>query len=420
VNRARAPQPASRWRLACVGLTLAILAAGCTSTTVRSVDMTPPEQASEVIPEALLLDVGVAVFDANVPEDFDVQVEQNVSPEVRRAEGNYIAYFLKNLLQTTGQWGAVRVVPRETFAVDLIVSGRILHSDGERLAVEASVTDASGVKWFTRKYEALASRYAYDASVPRDIDPFQSIYRAIADDMLEHRKAMSEADVTRIRTVAEMKFARDFAPDAFSGYVQRDRRGVEQIERLPAESDPMLARVRRVREREYLFIDTLDEYFAGFHRSMFTPYQDWRRATFDEALAYRELKAQSKARMVAGAVAIAAGVAGTFGSDEPVVQAAGIAGIAGGALTIRSAIDKAAEAKIHAEVLQELGVSAEAEITPHTIELENQTVRLSGTVDAQYDELRGILRRIYYEELGLALPAEPASADATAAKISDS
>ena len=49
-------------------------------------------------------------------------------------------------------------------------------------------------------------------------------------------------------------------------------------------------------------------------------------------------------------------------------------------------------------------MSAEAEITPHTMELENQTVRLSGTVDAQYEELRRILRVLYYEELGLPAP----------------
>jgi hypothetical protein len=82
----------------------------------------------------------------------------------------------------------------------------------------------------------------------------------------------------------------------------------------------------------------------------------------------------------------------------------GLVAIGAGAMTIKSALDKSAEAKIHSEVLQELGTSAEAEITPHTIELENETVRLTGTVDAQYTELRRILRQIYYKELGLALP----------------
>jgi hypothetical protein len=100
-------------------------------------------------------------------------------------------------------------------------------------------------------------------------------------------------------------------------------------------------------------------------------------------------------------------VAGEF-SGNGTAQTAGFVGIIGGAMTIKSALDKRAEAQIHAEVLQELGTSAEAEISPHTIELENQTVRLTGTVDAQYAELRRILRQIYYRELGLASPDAPA------------
>ena len=57
-------------------------------------------------------------------------------------------------------------------------------------------------------------------------------------------------------------------------------------------------------------------------------------------------------------------------------------------------------------MLQEVGIAAEAEIMPHTIELENQTVRLQGTVDEQYQELRGILRKMYFEDLGLPIPED--------------
>ena len=43
---------------------------------------------------------------------------------------------------------------------------------------------------------------------------------------------------------------------------------------------------------------------------------------------------------------------------------------------------------------------------PHTIELENQSVRLQGTVDEQYEELRGILRKIYFDDLDLPVPED--------------
>jgi len=66
---------------------------------------------------------------------------------------------------------------------------------------------------------------------------------------------------------------------------------------------------------------------------------------------------------------------------------------------------------MHAEALEEVGAAAEAELVPHTIDLENQVVRLQGTVEEQYDELRGILRDLYFQDLDLPPPeaAPPAS-----------
>jgi hypothetical protein len=393
------------------GPCLLLLALGgttaCVSNTVRSVDMTAPHQSEESVPEGMLLDVGVAVFDANVPEDYDEQIKQHVSPEVRRAEGNYIAYTLKNMLQSTGNWGAVRVVPRPSNAVDVDVSGVILESDGAMLRVEVTVSDTSGALWFKKPYEALASKYAYDPSVPPDIDPFQLVYRQIADDMLAYRQTLHPADVTRIRTVAEMKFARDFSPDAFANYLDTNKKGQVEIKRLPAEGDPMLVRIRKIREREYAFIDTLDEYYAQFDHAMYKPYQEWRRSSYAESIAYQQLQAQARARMLAGTAAVVGGVAGEFASSDTTVQTAGWVAVGAGAAIIKSALNKRAEAQIHAEVLQELGQSAEAEIAPHSIELENETVRLTGTVDAQYAELRRILRKAYYEDLGLVVPDAP-------------
>jgi hypothetical protein len=85
----------------------------------------------------------------------------------------------------------------------------------------------------------------------------------------------------------------------------------------------MLKRVRKIREREYAFIDTLDEYYAEFDRSMYKPYQEWRRASYAESIAYQQLQAQARARMVAGTAAIVGGVAAEFGSSDSTVNTAG-------------------------------------------------------------------------------------------------
>ena len=380
---------------------------GCVSQTVRTVDMTPPKQFQGVQAEDELLDVGVAVLDANIPETFDEQIEELIHPDLRRAEAQFIPYFAKNLLQSTGNWGAVRVVPRPTHAVDVSVYGKIVESDGERLTLEMTVGDARGVEWFTRTYQALASRYAYSPTIPPDIDPFQAIYKDLADDMLAYRESLDPETVREIRAIAEMKFARDFAPDAFATHVRDLPNGDFELLRLPAPDDPMLERVRRVREREYLFIDTLDEYYANFHRNMYTPYHQWRAATYDEAIALRELEAQSRGKAWAGAAAIVGGIGAIYESNNAYVDAAGLVSIAAGAALIKNAVAKKNEAAMQAEVLQEIGVAAEQEISPHTIELENQAVHLQGTVDEQYRELRRILREVYFEDLGLETPPPP-------------
>jgi len=68
---------------------------------------------------------------------------------------------------------------------------------------------------------------------------------------------------------------------------------------------------------------------------------------------------------------------------------------------ISSAIIKKNEAEQYAERLRELSTETERELVPTTIELENRTIKLQGSVDEQYLELRGILKGLYYEDLGL-------------------
>jgi hypothetical protein len=235
--------------------------------------------------------------------------------------------------------------------------------------------------------------------------------------MLAYRQQLTARDVAAIRATAKMKFARAFAPDAFSDHIAETKDGAFALKRLPAPDDPMLERVQRVREREYLFIDTLDEYFENFSRSMHGPYQSWREATYEEAIAYKLLRAEARRRTVGGAAAIVGGVAAMAESSDSAVDTSGLVSIIGGAMTLKSAIAKREEAQIHAEAMREVGVAAEAEVVPHTIELENQVVRLEGTVEEQYDKLRGILRDLYFADLGLPAPGhgerdDPASDEA--------
>ena len=378
----------------------------CSTQTVRVVDMTPPKQLAKSFAEEELLDIGISVFEANVPEDFDERIEQIISPEIRRAEAQYIPYIAKNLIQSSGNWGAVRVVPRPSLAVDVILSGKIIESTGESLVLEITVLDATGRFWYTKTYTSLASKYAYEESFPKDVDAFQSIYKEIADDLLDHRLTLSKADVERIRVVAEMRFAQSFSQDAFGDHVKQDEQGEHQLLRLPSEEDPMLVGIRKVREREYLFIDTIDEYYANFQRSVYPTYQVWRKSSYVDTITYKKLQTQAKNRIVGGAIGLVGSVGTIYASDDWAADTSGIAGVIGSATVISSAILKKNEAEQYAERLRELAGETERELVPTTIQLENRTVRLQGSVDEQYTELRKVLSDLYFEELGLPLPEE--------------
>ena len=380
---------------------------GCSTQTVRVVDMTPPKQLTQSLPEDQLLDVGISTFVGNIPEDYDERIAQIISPEIRRAEIQYLPYITKNLIQSSGNWGAVRVVPRPSLAVDVIVSGEIIESTGETLKLKIAVHDATGRQWYKKDYSALASKYAYEDSFPQDIDAFQSIYKEITDDLLEYRLTLSKSDIQQIRAVAEMRFAQSFSSEAFGEHVSQEESGQYRLLKLPSEDDPMLASVRKVREREYLFIDTIDEYYANFHRSVYPTYQVWRKASYVDMITYKKLQTQAKNRIVGGAIGLVGSVGTIYASDDWAADTSGIAGVIGSATVISKAILKKNEAEQYAERLRELATETERELVPTTIELENRTVKLQGSVEEQYTELRSILKTLYYEDLGLPLPEGP-------------
>ena len=393
------------------------LLGGCVSETVKSTSVPTLEAPDQLTPEAELLDVGVVILDPGISA---VEDEELVYPEVRKAEATFMATELAEVLTEQGGWGAVRVVPDDRQFSDLLVRGTILLSDGESLQLKIRVSDARGTVWLDKRYQGVTSRYAYEQGTRVKQDPFLAVYRMIANDMLAIFDRVPSADRVTIRRVAEMRFARDFASGAFADYLEEDDAGQISLRRLPAEDDPMLNRVRGLRQRHYVFVDTLQGHYTGFAEEMYTPYQEWRRASYEETIALRELEAESQREMIAGGAAILAGiVAQTSGSRT--TRSAGAVGVIGGGALLKSGLEKRAESNIHSLALEELGQSLDAEITPRVIELEDRTVRLTGNVEDQYDQWRELLADIYAAELAaLEPPAASANDSLTTPDTQDS
>jgi hypothetical protein len=227
------------------------------------------------------------------------------------------------------------------------------------------------------------------------------VYNRIANDLLAYlQSSVDAAEITEIRTVSELQFARSFAPDAFEGFLTENRNGEIEITALPAANDPLLARVRNIRERDFMFIDTVQDYYAGYAREMRVPYDSWREQSYDATVTLRELQGSARRRFIAGTAVVLGGIAAAANGTDFVTQTGGAASVGAGAYVIKSGFDKRAEAQMQLESLQELGESLEREVAPRVIDLEDRTITLTGTVEEQYSQWREILADIYAAETG--------------------
>ncbi|MCK5604130.1 hypothetical protein KAR91_19740 [Candidatus Pacearchaeota archaeon] len=261
------------------------------------------------IPESHLLDIRIQIFDpGELPSTEDADASRGLSEEIRKAESQYMAVQLKKALQQTGYWGAVRVVPVQSSGDEVLVSGCILKSNGEELMLEIEAFDAVGTQWFKKDFEGAVDEKMYKESSKKQLEVFQNVYHQIANELTVYRQTMTPDQIYEIRQVSEMLFAEELVPSAFTGYLQKDeKKGRIRIDRLPSEDDDMLARVRQVRERDYMLVDTLDAHYESLHRDMREVYTDWRKSRLVEMNMIREVEIKQNEERAGGFTLILAG-----------------------------------------------------------------------------------------------------------------
>ncbi len=385
-------------KLGPVWVTIAALGlSACGGQIARNAPLEPTKPVIASIPENLLLDVNVAIFDPGI--DTLNPNNTTTTPGIRRAEGHYVAKRISETLAGTGQWGTVRVVPESDREVDVMVSGKILESDGENLEIEARVIDARGQQWFERRYAERVNQFAYDLEARRRQEPFQNVYNRLANDMRDYLQRQDLNVLRGIRATTEMRFAARFAPEAFAEYLSVDSRGHYTLNRLPAENDPLLQRVRAIRVRDEAFVERLQDSYNQFDRNMIESYDHWRQESLVESAQESELKSQALARALGGALAVIGGVLAQSSSSSA-ARTAGVIGIGGGAVAMASGYEKNAEARIHTQAMKELSDSLNAEVQPQTIALTDRNIELTGTIEEQYAQWQDLLQQIYRLETG--------------------
>ena len=322
------------------------------------------------------------------------------SPQVLLAEANYLPNLLRTTMVETGQWSSVHVVPETRPGSEVTIEGTILESNGLALGLEIEAYDATGRSWLSKRYRIDLDGGAYAVARTRGYDPYQPLFHRIANDLLAARDSLPSDAIRRTRSVAEMRFAADLAPDPFSSYVERGGSGKWELVRLPAGGDPMLQRIGSIRERDTKFLDSLTGHYTYFAAEMEERgYLDLRETMMLEEVAYQETRREAGLRTAIGVGAILGALAVSGANPAAATIAADL-----GMEVARDGMAMREEAEIHREAIEELVVSFDVEVTPLVLDVRGETVRLQGTAAAQYGKWRKLLAALYRAETEI--PAE--------------
>ncbi len=386
------------------GLFILFLLAGCATVPGDKVG----EQVAPILPgheltDSELLNVSIRVFHpGELPRNSDDRI--GLSPEIREAEARFAPIHLKHTLQRTGYWGAVRVVPDDDIGSEVLVRGKIEFSDGESVALNVEVTDARNVLWFRRIYKETAKSEEHYGTEPEREDTFQDLFNSIANDLALHRNRLSLSEIEEIRQVAALKYGHSMAPDAFSDYLGTTSNGKLFVQRLPAEHDPMVDRVEAVKIRDDMLVDAINDYYDIYYHDLWEPYANWRKYRQEEVSTLRTLEREALTKQILGITAIVGAIAlGGSADFETAVRTQPLQElmIAGGAYSMYSGFQTRQESKINQDAIAELGVSFTAEAEPLIVEVDGETIRLTGSAEQQYANWRSMLKQIYARETGL-------------------
>lgn len=329
-------------------------------------------QESPPARDARALEVSIPVFDPGLPDDPALYRDLEIFPRIRKIEAMFLPFVLRDTLEKSREWGAVRVVPEPDPAAELSVAGTILRSDGDTLQLRITATDAGGRVWFDKVFTGTVTEASAPKGDAAGASRFQRLYDAIAAELLAARDALDENTLSRIADISILRDATRLAPDAFEGYLKANDDGTVEILRLPARDDPMLARIRKVRGAQDVITDAIDGMFRELHGEIASVYDVWR--------AYRRKSLDYRAEDARHAQVTADDAA--RGSYEQLLNT----------------YENYKYDRMTAQELDQLAVAFDNEVGPTVEAMETRVAEMQGWVDERYGDWQRILGELFEVE----------------------
>lgn len=355
-----------------IGLTILIAAQHAMA------QQTTPEPGLMPVPSdkrVSALNVAVAIFDPGVPADASTHRELQVYPQIRDIEALFLPFVLRETLVRTGEWGAVRVVPEADIAAELLVSGTIINSDGRTLTLQIRAVDSSGRIWIDKSYTGIDRVSNGRAAAKPGMSGYQALYDEIAEDLRVARSLLDDKALGDITEISALRYAEQLVPSAFGGYLQSEPDGTFTILRLPAEGDPILARIERIREVEYVLTDAVDTKHKELHAEIAPTYDLWRK--------YRRQFYQYQRDEAMHAMTLNS-------NDAP-----------GSYEAIKRTYDNYKWARLAEQEQEDWAEGFNNEVTPQINAMQSRVAELQGWVDQHYAEWNRMLSELFLLETGL-------------------
>jgi len=311
-------------------------------------------------PSSPALDVGVVLFDPGVDA-----LDDSPAAAVRRLESKLLAGQLRDALVESNQWGVVRMVPAASALVPVNIRSQIVASDGRDLVLQVSAIEASGAVLFDH---LIGHRETFAG------EGFAHVFNAISNRLLQWWQQQTPRERSALRSLAEVRYAQQLAPEAFAGLAgQVEGRWV--LQRLPADNDPMMRRVDRIRNQEYLFCDTVDEQYVELWERAGETYGLWRDAGREQAYWLDAYEERVSAR-------------GDRSDDSRYAR-------------MQAEYAAYRSYRMQEQAWFELAKALDGETQPSVMKTADRVVTLEGTLDVQYETWRRLLRDIFAAEQGL-------------------